>query len=231
VGGQPAGQHGRIHAAVQEPAAGRDERQAGRPVAGAAEQELAEGGGEVTRELGIRDAGLLEVHHVEGVADAAAHGGDRRGRAAGAVGHAQPDHPADPVRPQQRGVPGHRRAPVVPGQHRLPFAEYVHQPDDVAGQVQDGVRIRGRRAAGPAVPALIRRDRVESGGGQRGQLVTPRVPRLREAVQQQHERPAARLGDMHPQAADVEVAMSDSGGSAGRLRHDGRIASGGPART
>ena len=218
---QPAGQRRRVDADVQEPAAGRHQRQPAWPVTRGAEQQLAEGAGQVAGELGVGHAGFLEVHHVEGIAEAGPHGRDRRPGTARAVGHAQPDHPADPVRPQQRGVPGHRRAPVVPGDDRLLLAERVHQPDDIAGQVQDRVGVRAGGLVGAAVPALVRRHGVEAGGGQRDQLMTPGVPGFGEAVQQQHQRAAARLGDVHPQATHFQVPMSDSGKVSARLSHDG----------
>ena len=57
----------------------------GRRVAGGAVEHTGERPPQVAAELGLGDAGLLEVHHVEGVADAAAHGADRFARQAGFV--------------------------------------------------------------------------------------------------------------------------------------------------
>jgi hypothetical protein len=130
---------------------------------------------------------------------------------AGIGAEAQPDHAADPVRPQQGRLPGDRRAPVVPGHHGLLLAERVHQRDDVAGQVQDRV-VADRLGRGAlAVAALVRGHRVESGRRQRDELVPPGVPALGEAVQQHHQRPAAGLGDVHPEAAGVDEPVSDAG--------------------
>jgi hypothetical protein len=91
----------------------------------------------------------------------------------------------------------------MPDHHGLLRAERVHQRDDVSGQVQDRI-VADRRGRGRlAVTALVRGYRVESGRCQCGELVPPGVPALGEAVQQQHQRPLAGLGDMHPQAAGI----------------------------
>ena len=125
-------------------------------------------------------------------------------------------------------MPGDRRSPVVAGDDRLVLTERVHQRDDVAGQVQDGVLadagVRPARCAGAAVAALIRSHRVIASGGERGELMPPGVPALREAVQQQDERTLPRLGDVHVQAAGLHVTMGNLGHVRGRLGHGRRIA-------
>ena len=108
-------------------------------------------------------------------------------------------------------MPGHRRAPVVPGDERPLLPERVHQRDHVAGQVQDRVLVGGLRAAGAAVAALVGRDGVKACLGQRGELMPPRVPALGEPVQQHDQRALARLGHVHAQPARVHITVPHSG--------------------
>ena len=61
--------------------------------------------------------------------------------------------------------------------------------------------------SGAAVAALIGRDRVIAGVGECGQLMAPGIPALREAVQQQYQRTLAGLGDVHAQAAGLDIAV------------------------
>ena len=106
--------------------------------------------------------------------------------------HAEADDAAEAVGAQQRGVPGHRRAPVVAGDHRLLGTERIEQADHVADQVQQRVLVDRLRAVGLAVAAHVGRDGVVAGLRQRGELVAPGIPGLRKAVAQQHQRPVAR---------------------------------------
>jgi len=100
----------------------------------------------------------------------------------------------------------------VPDDHGLPLAQRLDQPDGVADQVQDRVGLDRLRPARAAIAALVRSDRVEARLGKRGQLVAPGVPALGEAVQQQHRRARARLGDVHAQpAAGVDQTVVDLG--------------------
>ena len=103
----------------------------------------------IALELGLGDARLLEVELIEQRVVGLRH---RRGRAHGRARperDAQADDGAEAVGPQQRSVPGDRRAPVVAGDHRLSLAERVEQADHVADQVQE--RVLGRSASGRSV--------------------------------------------------------------------------------
>lgn len=63
-------------------------------------------------------------------------------------------------------MPGDRRAPVVPDDERLLLAEGVYQADDVADQVEDGVRVDGVGVVAAAVATLIGGDHAEARVGQ-----------------------------------------------------------------
>ena len=91
------------------------------------------------------------------------------------------------------------------------FAERVQQADDVADHVQLRVLVDRLGAVGLAVAALVRGDSVEAGIGERGDLVPPRVPALREAVAHHDERAAAGLGDVHVDAVRLDGAVLDLG--------------------
>src|ERR1035441_1532248 len=105
---------------------------------------------------------LLRPDRVRGVIGLSVPYRPRGSSAPWPVRNAQPDHAPHPVRAQQRGMPGDRRAPVVPGDDHPVRAERVEQGDHVPGQVQDRIEIGPLRRFGPAVPALIRRDRVKA---------------------------------------------------------------------
>ena len=104
----------------------------------------------------------------------------------------------------------------MPGDNSPLRAERVQERDHIAGQVQHRVLGDVGRRAGLAVAALVRRYRVVASGGEGGQLVTPRVPALRESVQQEHERAVAGLGDVHGQSAGLQLPVRDRGNA---LRH------------
>jgi hypothetical protein len=84
------------------------------------------------------------------------------------------------------------------------FAEGVHEPNDIAGQLKDVVLLDGFRPVGLAVPTLVRRYRALARLGQRRQLVAPRVPRLWKAVAENDQRPGPLLGDIHLDAVGFD---------------------------
>ena len=85
----------------------------------------------------------------------------------------------------------------------MPSAQHA---DEVADQMDLGVVAHLGRHVGLAVPALVGRQHVEAGIGQRDELVTPRVPALGEPVAQHHRGPVGRprLGDVHADAVGVD---------------------------
>ena len=89
---------------------------------------------------------------------------------------------------QLRHVPGDQRTPVVTDDHRLGDAGVVEQPDEVGGQVLGAVARDVDRGGRVAVAALIGREHVEPGVGERLHLVSPRVGTLGEPVAQHDER-------------------------------------------
>ena len=113
-------------------------------------------------------------------------------------------------RTQRRG-PRDDRAPVVADDHRLLLAERVAQAEHVADQVEDRVAVDLRRLVALPVAAHVGRDRVIARGGERGQLVAPRVPGLGPAVAQQHERAFARFGDVQLDSVGRDRAVADLG--------------------
>ncbi len=73
-------------------------------------------------------------------------------------------------------MPGDRRAPVVPDDVRLLLAQGVDQSDDVADQVEDGVRVDVVGMVAASVATLVGGDHAEARIGQRAELVMPGVP-------------------------------------------------------
>ena len=129
--------------------------------------QAADRGAHVALELGLRHARGLEVELVEH-RRASFWGMTWSGApAARPERHAQPDHAAEAIRPQQRGVPCDRRAPVVAGDDRGRLAERVEQPDHVADQMEQRVLVDRLRRVGLAVAAHVGRHRVVAGIGQR----------------------------------------------------------------
>ena len=74
-------------------------------------------------------------------------------------------------------------------QEHLLDAEGVEEADDISDDVDGGVGGGGGRGVGVAVAAEVGCDGAVPEGGEGEQLVPPRVPQLREAVQEEHHRP------------------------------------------
>jgi hypothetical protein len=134
-------------------------------------------------------------------------------RAPRGVRDAERDERPHPVRPVQAEAPGGERAPVVRGHEHLPLAERVEERHQVADDVQRGVLLGAAVGhVGAAVPAHVGRHGAVPRGGQRRHLVAPGVPRLREAVEQQHRWRAGRPGLRHVHAhagAQLHGAVRD----------------------
>ena len=77
-------------------------------------------------------AGRLEIELIEIRIRSARHYRRVRHRRPWAVGDTEPDHPSEAVRPQQSRMPSYRRAPIMPRNYRLLFAERVQQSHHIA---------------------------------------------------------------------------------------------------
>jgi hypothetical protein len=123
------------------------------------------------------------------------------------MGNAQADHRTEAIRAQQSRMPRDRRAPIVPGNHRLIGTQRIKEAHHIADEMKQRVLVDSLRPVGLAVAAHIGRNGVESGRRQGGKLMPPRVPGLRKSVTQNNERPLALLGDMQMNAARFDHAM------------------------
>jgi hypothetical protein len=95
---------------------------------------------------------------------------------------------------------------------RVGQAQRIQQPDGVIGEAGRRVAVAGRLA--PAEAAQVRHQQPVVVAEPLDDLA-PAPPVLRPAVQQQHRRPAAGLGQVQPdrpvQVLDVQPAVSDTG--------------------
>ena len=165
----------------------------------------------VALELGFGNAGRLEIELVEESVVRLGHRRRRPGLAARPERHAEPDHAAEAVRTQQRRVPGDRRAPIVPGDHRRLGTERVEQADHVADEMEERVLLDLLRRVGLPVAAHVRRHGMEAGFGEGAELVAPRIPAFRKAVAEHDERARPGFGDVHADAVGLDRTVSDLG--------------------
>ena len=132
------------------------------------------------------------------------------------VRHRHGDDGPDDLGLEHRGRPGHQAAPAVPDDHRLGHAQRADDAGDVGRQ---GARVVALgRVVGAAVAAQVHRDRAVAGVGEGGQLLPPRPPEGREAVQEQDGRSVADVDDVEarPVGRDVPVGPGP-GGPDGRV--------------
>jgi hypothetical protein len=95
-------------------------------------------------------------------------------------------------------------APVVPDDHGLRLAELLHQIDHVAHQVQQRVLLDLGGRVRAAIAAHVGRHGTVAGRRNGRELMAPRVPGLRPAVTEQHERSTALRCDPHADAIDLQ---------------------------
>ena len=104
--------------------------------------------------------------------------------------------------------PGDHAAPVVSDDMACGEAERVLQVGDVGGERGDVV---GAAFAGEVIAALVGRDHAVAGRREGRNLQAPRVPELREAVQQDHWRavrgPGLRV--VHAQAGQSDKVIGE----------------------
>ena len=93
----------------------------------------------------------------------------------------------------------------------------VEEGDQVADDVEDGVGGWVGGDGGVAVAAEVGGQRAEAAGGERGHLVAPGEPQLREAVDEEDRRPGGRaaLGDVERDAVDVRSPVPQLAGGVG----------------
>ncbi len=99
--------------------------------------------------------------------------------------------------------------PVVTHDDGLLLPQLFDQGDHVANEVEQGVGRDVRRLLAAGVAALVGGDDPVPGRRQRPELVTPGVPALRPAVQQQDQRPLPLLGDVQPDPVHVDEAVGE----------------------
>src|SRR5206468_11046193 len=98
------------------------------------------------------------------------------------IGHAEQCYRAEDIGSNERTRPRNRRTPIVTGDNRLLLSEPSHEPDDIASEIEDVVRLDRFGSVGASVTALIGSNDAEARRGQLGNLMTPGVPRLRPSV-------------------------------------------------
>ena len=146
----------------------------------------------------LRDAVELEEQLIPGHL-VLPHGG-RRER----VRHRDRGQRADPVRAEDGGEPGHRRAPVVADHVRRLDAELVQQRADVADDVPQPVGADLGRVLRAPETAHVRRDDPVTAGRQDRDLMPPQPGRIRPAVQQQDRVAVAVILDVQGDAVRLD---------------------------
>ena len=112
-----------------------------------------------------------------------------------------------------RSRPGDRSAPVVTDQLRGLGTEVSDEAADVGGEQVDGVGLEVLWLRGQVVATRVGSDDPKTRRGERGDLEPPAEPELREAVQENDQRPIAIAGldVMQRHVADVGVTLSKVG--------------------
>ena len=143
----------------------------------------------------------------------------------GRVEDGQPVHDLGMV---HRGVPGDGSAPVVADHQRGLGTALSDETADVVGQLVGGVGRDAGRPRRQVVAAHVGCDDAKSRRRERCDLLPPAKPELREAVQQNDQRPIAGLDVMQPRVVvELGVALTKfAGQEAWRLlfRHPTRAA-------
>lgn len=93
------------------------------------------------------------------------------------------------VGPQQAEIPGHGSSPIMAHHEHFVHGQRIEESDEVADDVEGGVGRRRGRRVGVAVAAEVRCDGAVAEGGEGEKLVAPRIPKLREAVDEEYHWP------------------------------------------
>ena len=105
--------------------------------------------------------------------------------------------------------PGDDAAPVVADQVGARLTGDGDQIDQVGHEVFEPVRRDPAGRLGVGVAPKIRGEHTEAGRCECGDLASPRVPEVREAMQQYHQRALARLDEVHVEGVDGPPVVGD----------------------
>lgn len=155
-------------------------------------------------DFGLGSARLLEVLDVELLVTT--HRSHRRQRPYGrrwSERDRQPSDNGEHVRSHHRRVPGDGRAPVVTDDRRCLGTEGRHETDVVGNQANHAIVVDRQRLRRAAVAAHVDGHGAVPGRGERGDLVSPRVPRLGKAMDEQHQRAGTGFDAMDAVIADA----------------------------
>jgi hypothetical protein len=97
----------------------------------------------------------------------------------------------------------------VTGNRRLFDAERIKQADHVADEMQKGILLDRFRPIRATIAAHVGRDGMKARGGERRELMAPRILGLRKAVAQENGRPLAELGEVQTNAVRFDRPMTD----------------------
>jgi hypothetical protein len=123
------------------------------------------------------------------------------------VGDVEDREPPDAPGVAHRRDPRNYSAPIVPDHGSGPFSAGQDQALHVARQQLDAVGPHSERFVREVVAAHVRGHHPEAGLDQRGDLMPPLVPELREAVQEHHGRSLPRLDVVQPHVPEIGVAV------------------------
>ena len=123
------------------------------------------------------------------------------------MGRVEDGEPVDHLGVVHRNGPGDGSAPVVTDQERLLLTELSDEATDVVGEQVDAVVREVFRLRRQVVATRVGGDDPETRRRQRLDLSAPTEPELREAVQQNDQRPFAGLDVMQVHVADLGVTL------------------------
>ena len=139
-------------------------------------------------EFAFGDARRLKILPIE-IADAAfAQRIQRPPAPSQGRGNAQARNRRENIGPEQRGVPGDRRAPIVTDDDGLLFAKRGDQRDHIADVIEYAVSSDFGGCAGSPETAHVRRHDMEACRRNRGDLMPPRIGQFGPAMAKQHQR-------------------------------------------
>ena len=171
--------------------------------------ELAQAAAHIGFKLGLGNAFVLEVRHVEKLALIGPHRLEdvvQRRRRQRVIRDRKPRDRAHFARMQHSRVPRNRRAPIVTDDDRRRIRrERLDHARDISCHVRHRVSVNIMRLIGAAITAHIDRARGETSSSQRRKLMAPRIPTLRKTVHEYDKRPLALHG-----GADLDtVGLND----------------------